>query len=181
MSAQEEVSAALLRAQSVYLKRPQAAVHDDAPATATWQGGLRLQTQHPNGTQLSSDMPAEFGGSGDRITPGWLFRAGLSACAATSIAMTAAIRQVVLARLEVRVDSTSDSRGLLGVPAPDGQPVFAGPLELRLHVTIEAQGVAAGELRALVDEGLANSPVPSATRRAMDLQVQIDARGTDAG
>lgn len=180
MSTQDEITAALRRAQSVYEKRPQSAVHDDSPAVATWQGGLRLQTQHPNGTQLSSDMPAEFGGTGDRMTPGWLFRAGLAACGATSIAMTAALRGIALSRLAVRAESTSDSRGMLGVPGGDGQPVFAGPLELRLHVDIGADGVAPAQLRALVDEGLANSPVPSATRRAMDLQVRVEASGPAA-
>jgi uncharacterized OsmC-like protein len=60
-------------------------------------------------------MPSEVGGSGDQVTPGWLFRAGLASCAATRIAMAAAAEGIELATLEVRASSRSDTRGLLGM------------------------------------------------------------------
>ena len=73
-------------------------MHDDAPATARWRGGTRVVTSHANGIEIPTDMPGELGGSGDRVTPGWLFRAGLASCAATRIAMGAAAEGIELTR-----------------------------------------------------------------------------------
>jgi hypothetical protein len=79
-----DIAAALQRARSVLERRPDMGLHDDAPASASWQGGTRVVTRHANGTELPSDMPTELGGSGDRITPGWLFRAGMASCPCTA-------------------------------------------------------------------------------------------------
>ena len=73
----EDIAAAVHRVESVLKRRPATGIHDDAPATAQWQTGLRVVARHANGTQMVTDMPAELGGSGDKVTPGWLFRAGL--------------------------------------------------------------------------------------------------------
>ncbi len=81
--ATEDIAAALARVQTVLQRRPQTGVHDDAPATARWMGGLRVIFSHANGMQVASDMPAELSGTGDQVSPGWLFRAGLAACLAT--------------------------------------------------------------------------------------------------
>src|SRR5438477_135748 len=62
----EELAAALQRAATVYRRRPDMGLQDDTAATSRWEGGTRVATSHPNGTQMSSDMPAEFGGTGDR-------------------------------------------------------------------------------------------------------------------
>jgi len=59
----------------------------DRPATARWERGTRVVASHANGAQMATDMPNELGGTGDGVTPGWLFRAGLASCAATSIAL----------------------------------------------------------------------------------------------
>ena len=74
----EDIAAAVQRVESVLQRRPATGIHDDAPATARWQSGLRVIACHANGTQVLTDMPSELGGSGDKITPGWLFRAGLA-------------------------------------------------------------------------------------------------------
>ena len=86
----EDIAAALRRVAEVLQRRPELGRHEDAPALARWAGGTRVISRHANGTELASDMPAELGGSGDRVTPGWLFRAGLAACATTSIVLAAA-------------------------------------------------------------------------------------------
>jgi len=88
--AKEDIAAAVQRVESVLQRRPATGIHDDAPATARLQSGLRVIASHANGTQMPTDMPSELGGSGDRITPGWLFRAGLASCLTTRIAMGAA-------------------------------------------------------------------------------------------
>src|SRR3954463_13035710 len=132
----ESVAVAVRRAKSVYARKPGLAFHGDAPATAAWQGGLRCVSRHANGARLVTDMPTEVGGTGDQVTPGWLFRAGLASCAATTFAAHAADEGIELTRLEIRVESQSDSRGFLGVPAEDGTRVYAGPSGLRMHVDI---------------------------------------------
>jgi uncharacterized OsmC-like protein len=170
-----DVAVALARVKNVLQRSPGVGVHEDAPATAVWQSGTRVLTKHAIGTEISSDMPSELGGSGDRVTPGWLFRAGLAACAATSIALRAAQEGVELTALEVRATSQSDTRGLLGMYDADGTPVYAGPEHIQLHVNIAARGVPAQRLRDLVQEGCRCSPIPNAVRHAAELDLQIEA------
>jgi uncharacterized OsmC-like protein len=170
------IAAALQRVATVLRRRPEFGLHDDAPATARWEGDTRVVVSHPNGTRLSTDMPVELGGSGDQVTPGWLFRAGLASCLNTSVAMAAAAEGIELTMLEVRADSRSDTRALLGMPDSEGKPVCAGPRDLHLMVRISARGVAPQRLRALVDDSLRCSPVPAAVATAipMTLTVEVD-------
>ena len=170
----QEIAAALQRVQSVLLRRPSSGVHDDAPATARWDGGTRVLASHANGTQLATDMPGELGGSGDQVTPGWLFRAGLASCAATSIAMAAARQGIALATLELQACSRSDARGLLGMAGADGVSVNAGPSDLQLRVRIAAPGIAPERLRELVEQALRCSPIPCAVQSAVPMALHVD-------
>jgi uncharacterized OsmC-like protein len=175
--ATEDIAAALRRAQTVLQRRPQAGVHDDAPATARWTGDLRVVSSHANGTQMVTDMPTELGGTGDRVTPGWLFRAGLAACLATSIAMQAAAQGIAMTALQVRTTSSSDLRGLLGMADADGESVGAGPIAARLAVRIAARGVAREELNRLVEQSYRCSPMSAALRDAVPLSLAIEVDG----
>jgi uncharacterized OsmC-like protein len=174
----QDVATALERAESVFRRRPQAGLHDDAPATASWVSGTRVVASHANGTRVETDMPGELGGSGDKVSPGWMFRAGIASCLTTCIAMTAALEGVELTNLEVRVGSRSDTRGLLGMADADGTPVYAGPGDMRLEVRIGAKHIAPEKLRALVEDSLSRSPMPNALRTATPLALQVD---VDAG
>ncbi len=171
---QQHLAEALQRVRGVLQRRPEAGLHEDGPATARWTGGMRVVASHDNGTQVPSDMPSEFGGTGDLITPGWLFRAGLASCATTSIVMVAVAEGVDLASLEVKATSRSDSRGLFGLADADGQPVYAGPGEVQLAVRIAADGVPPERLRALVQAAVGRSPIPSALQAATPLALRID-------
>lgn len=91
-----DIAKALQRVESVLRRRPDSGLNDDAPATARWDGGTRMVANHPSGKQVLTDMPAEIGGSGDQVTPGWLFRAALASCTATRIAMAAAAQGIAL-------------------------------------------------------------------------------------
>ena len=136
----QPVAAAMQRVRSVFMRRPEAAVHDDAPATARWQGGTRVVTTHAAGTQVLTDMPAELGGTGDQVTPGWLFRAGLASCATTSIVLAAAAEGIELAALEVWAGSRSDARGLLGMNTTPGSRCTPARSDVQLQVRIDAPG-----------------------------------------
>jgi uncharacterized OsmC-like protein len=169
-------AAAIARTHAVLQRRPQIGLHDDAPATARWTGGMRCVSSHANGSQVISDMPAELGGSGGQVTPGWLFRAGLASCAATAIAIRAASQGVELTDLEVRAASRSDTRGVLGLSESDGRPVSACPVDMTLHIRIAARGISPAALDELVRTGCRCSPVPNAVEQAVPVSLQIDAR-----
>lgn len=170
----ESIATALRRVEAALKRHPELGVHDDAPATARWQHGTRIVSSHANGTQIETDMPAELGGSGDRVTPGWLFRAGLASCAATSIELAAVAEGIELEALEVHAGSRSDARGLIGLPDRAGQPVGAGPFDLQLQVRIAAAGVEPQRLRRLVEDGLRRSPIPNVVTDATAMAVQVE-------
>lgn len=172
--AAQDLAAAMQRAQAVFQRRPDMGIHDDAPAAASWRGGTRMLASHANGTRVSTDMPGELGGSGDQVTPGWLFRAGLASCAATSIVMAAAAEQIELTALDVQACSRSDTRGLFGMADAGGEPVYAGPCDMQLRVRIAARAVSPDRLRALVEDGLRRSPIPNAVKTATPLALHID-------
>ena len=169
-----DLATALQRVHAVLQRRPDTGLHDDAPATACWRGGTRVIASHANGAQVLTDMPAELGGTGDQVTPGWLFRAGFASCAATSIVMAAAREGITLQTLELRVSSRSDARGLLGMADESGQPVDAMPSNMQLHVRIAADGVSSERLRALAEQGIACSPIPRAVQHAVPFALHID-------
>ena len=173
----QALATALQRVEAVLRRRPEWGLQADAPATACWQGGTRVVTSHANGTSVTTDLPDELGGTGQLISPGWLFRAGLASCAATSIALLAAAEGIELSSLEVVAESRSDTRGLLGMTDAAGAVVAATPQALRLQVRIAATGVTGvtGErLRSLVAEACERSPIPRAAQCALPLQLQID-------
>jgi uncharacterized OsmC-like protein len=172
--AAKDIAAAVQRVESVLKRRPAAGIHNDAPATARWQSGMRTVATHANGTQMLTDMPTELGGSGDQVTPGWLFRAGLASCCATRIAMGAAAAEIELAMLEVSASSRSDTRGLFGMADVTGEPVGAGPSDVQLVVKISARGVSAERLRTLVDDCNRCSPIHAAVRDAVPIALQIE-------
>jgi uncharacterized OsmC-like protein len=169
----QKLAEAIQRVEAVLRRKPDAGVHDDAPATAQWKSGARFVASHPNGLQVSTDMPTELGGTGDQVTPGWLFRAGLASCAATSILMAAAAEGIELTALEVRADSRSDARGFLGMPGADGEPIYAGPENLTLSVRITADRIDPDHLRAIVEAGVRRSPVPNAVTSVTPLDLRI--------
>jgi uncharacterized OsmC-like protein len=170
----ETISKAVQRVRDVLSRHPQAAIHTDEPAIARWVQDLRVTCTHANGTQVATDLPAEIGGSGDQVTPAWLMRAGLASCVASGIAMRAAAEGIVLTRLEVSAASTSDARGLLGMTTDLGEPITAGPRELRLEVRIGASGISRQRLQAIIDESHRRSPVSAAFETAVPVALQIE-------
>jgi uncharacterized OsmC-like protein len=148
---------------------PEDGRHPDRAVTVVLEQGLRCWATDPLGHAVVTDMPAELGGADTGPTPGTLLRMALGACEATTLAMRAASEGVPLERVEVAVASESDERGLLGLDQVD-----AGPLELRLRYRLEAPGVPAERLRALVDWAERHSPVSTAARRELPLAVELD-------
>ena len=175
--ARQDIAAALQRVASIFSRRPEAAIHDDAPGIVRWQGGLRFEATHQNGTRVWTDMPAEFGGMGDQVSPGWLTRAGLAACTASCIALAAATEGIELETLEVKATSRSDARGMLGIATANGETVYPGPHDVQLHVRISACGVTPQRLRTLVEESNRRAPITAAFKIALEVSLHIEIDG----
>ena len=79
--------------------------------------------------------------------------------------------------LEAHASSRSDLRGLVGVAAPDGRTVPAGPLAIDLHVRIGAPGVDADTLRALVAATPGCSPVTCAVEQPLAVGLHVEVTG----
>ena len=105
------VRESLERLHRVFLERPAAAKKSNPPATATWQDGLRCEVTGTHGEMVVTDMPTAMGGDGVGPNPGWLLRASMASCTATTIAMRAARLGITLRSLKVTVHSESDARG----------------------------------------------------------------------
>jgi uncharacterized OsmC-like protein len=174
------IAKAMHRVRTILARRPEAGVHADDPAIARWDEGMRVVVRHANGTQITTDMPVELGGTGDQVSPGWLLRAGLASCLATRIAMEAAVAAISLTRLEVLARSTSDARGLLGMLDNSGNKITPGPSEVQLEVRVAAPNVARERLQAMIEESFRCSPVSAAVERPVPVGLRIDFE-TDSG
>lgn len=180
MNTQHDIADAMQRAVNVFTRRPDMGLHDDASARATWQGGTRVTSHHAMGKHMETDMPRELGGTGDCVTPGWLFRAGIAACGATIIPMLAASRGIALDELEIVVSSRSDTRGCLGMTDENGELINPGPVAIHVDVRIRAAGVEAAVLQRLVEEGLLRSPIQNAMLRHPPLTVDVAVQQSQA-
>ena len=107
-----------------------------ASAIATIEAGLKCRIESPDGTAIYTDMPKSVGGSATANSPGWHLRAALASCDATLLAMRAARTGLNLNSIEVRVEATSDGRGMF---LDEG--VLPGSPEICLLFKIAATGV----------------------------------------
>jgi len=153
-----------------YTENPDKALSEDKPATAKVEVGLRCRATNGDGVELVSDMPKGIGGGATAPTPGWLLRAALANCDATIIAMRAAELGITLTTLEVTVSSSSDDRGLLQID----DSIQAGPLNVRVHVKLGADGVSKEQLHEIVAWTERHSPVGDAIIRAVPLKVSVE-------
>ena len=150
-------------------KNPSAAMSKDSMAVAVLEGGLRCRVSHSGGALITTDMPTAIGGDGSAPGPGWLLRAALATCDATMIAMRAAVEGVPLTELEVKVDSDSDDRGLVG--ADDTVP--AGPLTVRVHIRVLSPAPAE-KLKEIIEWAAKRSPVSDALHRPIPISLEIE-------
>ncbi|MGH2722791.1 MAG: OsmC family protein [Actinomycetota bacterium] len=151
-------------------EHPEEARYTDSFARATLGEALRVEVAGPKGERIVTDMPEGVGGRAEEPSPGWLFRAALASCVATTIGMEAARDGVKLSSLEVEVDSESDDRGILGMD----EAVPAGPLSTRIRIRGRADGMGDGALRELLERGAGRCPVCDATKRAVEVSLEFE-------
>jgi uncharacterized OsmC-like protein len=165
-----EVKESIENAVRYLSEHPDEARYTDSFARATLGEALRVEVEGPGGLRLVTDMPAGIGGREEEPSPGWLYRAAIASCVASTISMEAAREGVTLRSLDVEVDSESDDRGILGMD----EAVPAGPLSTRVRIRAAAEGVEEGRLRELLERGAGRCPSFDATRRAVDLSLEIE-------
>jgi len=164
-----DIREAIMNVRSALAAKVDAGPAPDRPATAVIEDGLRCRAEGGDGWSVITDMPAPVGGAATGPTPGWLIRAALASCAATTIAMRAAELEIALTRLEVTAESETDMRGLLGV----GDGVDPGPTGARLRVELAAEPAEEQRLEELVRWADSHSPVGDCVRRAVPVELVI--------
>jgi uncharacterized OsmC-like protein len=170
MTAQEHIQNSLQGVIAYYTQNPNDALSQDKGATAVIEDGLRARATGPEGQTLVCNMPEALGGGASAPSPGWMMRAALANCEAIMIALRAAQFGVELNKLEVRVDSLSDDRGMLGMD--DLKP--AGPLNMKISIRIGAEGVSEEVLHEIVDWAEKHSPVGEPLTRIMPVEYIVD-------
>jgi uncharacterized OsmC-like protein len=145
--------------------------YTDSPASARLDKGLLCNVTGPDGACVQTDMPTGVGGGNAAPSPAWFMRAALAACDASLIAMRAAQEGIELDSLEVTVDSESDDYGILGIDSA----VPAGPLSVRVRVSLSAKNATQEQLHSIAEWGHDHCPVADATRRAIPLSLEVSA------
>lgn len=153
-----------------YTQNPDQALAQDKEAIAVIEEGLRARATGPDGQTLVCDMPKALGGEATAPSPGWMMRAALANCEVIMVALHAAQLGVELTTLEVRVDSLSDDRGMLGMD--DSIP--AGPLNMKISIRIGAEGATEEMLHEIVKWAEGHSPVGEPLTRPMPVEYVVD-------
>jgi uncharacterized OsmC-like protein len=164
----EAIRSAIEKASGQLAEHPEAAVGTDAAATAVREEGLRFRVEGPKGA-ITTDMSESVGGAASAPTPGWLLRAALAACDATTVAMEAARDGIELSDLTVSVESDTDFRGVLGVNGG----AHAGPLAVRVRIELAAGDASADQLREVVRRAEERSPVRDALIREIPMTTEV--------
>ncbi len=163
------ISEAVASASTYLTEHPDKARYRDSVARARIDEGLAVLVGDAEGLEIRTDMPRGIGGGDSAPSPGWLFRAAIASCVASLVGIRAAVLEIPLDAVEVEVDSESDDRGILGLD--DAIP--AGPLSVRILVTVRARGRATAELDELAHWAVDHCPVADVLRRAVPVEVEV--------
>jgi uncharacterized OsmC-like protein len=167
----ENIRESMEKVAAAIAAEPHKARARNAPATASYAGGLQFSIGGPNGEKCDTDMPKGVGGTASAPPPGWMLRAALASCTGTVIVMRAAKLGVKLDKLDVTVESESDNRGMLGLD----DRVSAALSGFRTRVFIRAENAAPAELEAIVRWADAHSPVGCTLRHVLSSDIEVDA------
>jgi uncharacterized OsmC-like protein len=165
-----EIARAIGQAREYLTANPAEARYQDGAATATIEDRLRVHVSGADGASMVTDMVAGIGGGGTAPGPGWMLRAAYASCVATMVAMRAAQDGFPVDGLSVTVDSESDDRGILGIDPS----IPAGPLSMRVAVTMSGAGGDSPGLRRAIEEAVAHCPVHDAVIRAVPVEVVVE-------
>jgi uncharacterized OsmC-like protein len=141
----------------------------DICATAVVESGLMCRIHSPDGKSVTTDMSEFVGGTATANSPGWLMRAAIASCDATLLAMRAARLGITLDKIEVKVDASSDGRGMF---LDTG--ISPASSEVRILFNVSAKDVTREQIQEMVDWVVAHSPVGNDISRAIDVFVELE-------
>ena len=170
MSTQDNIRESMHGVIGYYTQNPDKALSQDKEAVAVIEEGLRVRATGPDGQTLVCDMPKGLGGGSTAPSPGWTMRAALANCEAVMIALRTAQLNIELKTLEVRVDSLSDDRGMLGMD--DSKP--AGPMNMKVSIRIGADGAPVEKLHEIIEWAEYHSPVGEPLNRVMPVEYAVE-------
>jgi uncharacterized OsmC-like protein len=166
----DRIRDALAGARGYLASNPDEARYTDSEAVAVAESSLRIRVTGAAGEELTADFPPSVGGTGSAPSPGWYLRAAEASCVAALVVMRAAQQGLDGIRVEVRVDSVSDDRGILGLD--DGIP--AGPERTRVAVRISGADRSPAELETICRWAIDHCPVVDAVRRPVPVDVEVE-------
>ena len=165
----DQIGKAVASVEDYLRAQDEPAPRADASATAIIEDALCCRIESPDGKVIHTDMPQSLGGGASANSPGWHLRAALASCDATLLAMRAARLGLQLDSIEVRVEASSDGRGMFL-----DEDIPAGSSEMRLYFRIGAGNATAAQIEDLVHWVERHSPVGSDVTRALDLPSELE-------
>ena len=166
MASQEDIKAALERAARTITLKPSVGQRVYT-STAVVENGLACRVEEKHHVMIA-DLPPSMGGDDSGPSPSALLRAALSSCVAMGVKMWAARRDIVIDRVEARVETDVDARGQFAVDEAVS-PGFEG---IRLHIRVDS-AADPDLLREIVDTSLRFSPLMDAFRQAQAVETHL--------
>lgn len=150
MAHEEHITEALERVDSVFKKRPEAAM-DTTKSSAVLAEGFKVNVTEFENTAVV-DMSEPMGGGGTGPSPGFYSRTGLISCVAIGIKIAAAMERVPLDSVNVDLEMDWDDRGIFGT---DGSP--PDPVATRMTISVQSPAPEA-TVQKIIETGLRNDP-----------------------
>ena len=141
----------------------------DIGATAVVESGLKCRIESPDGKTVYTDMSESLGGTASANSPGWLCRAAIASCDATLLAMRAARKGIKLDKISVRVDASSDGRGMF---LDNG--ISPASSEVRIIFNVSSAEASREQIQELVDWVVEHSPVGNDISQAVAVLVELN-------
>ncbi|MBI1356904.1 MAG: hypothetical protein GC160_21400 [Acidobacteria bacterium] len=166
MPSQENIRSTFRRNARALAIVPESA-HRTAVTEVSLHDGLRCEIQE-GPWRLVADMSEKWGGASGGPNPGVLGRGAIGSCLAVTIATWAAVEQIPLDSIHVRVEADYDARAIF-----EPLQYASGYEQVRLAVTLESPAPEP-ELRRLMEFAEAATGYVDTFRRPVDVTVAAE-------
>ena len=137
-------------------------------ASVNWKGGFRSQAKIREFEPMTSDEPAQLGGTDTGPNPVEQVLAALGNCLAVGYAANASAAGIELRDINIELEGDLDLHTFLGL-APQGN---AGYDNISVRVSIDSDA-SAEEIEALHQKVVGTSPVGHTLSRAVPVKIEL--------
>ena len=137
-------------------------------ASVSWKGGFRSEATIRDFEPVSSDEPAQLGGTDTGPNPVEQVLAALGNCLAVGYAANASAAGIELRDINIELEGDLDLHTFLGL-APEGN---AGYDNISVRVSIDSDA-SAEEIEALHQKVVGTSPVGHTLSRAVPVRIEL--------